>query len=104
MHSTWAPGVWHLPECSVRLHAFIPHAVHLCWGPWLQPKERAKVVDNLLKYVHTDAACVRHEPGPMQQRQAQVSRGSTHPPPPHTHTPQRHGVPAVETPTCIDWV
>lgn len=42
----------------------------------LQPKPRARVIDDLLKYVHTDAACVRYEPGPLATRQAQVGAWS----------------------------
>ncbi|GBF93265.1 hypothetical protein Rsub_05997 [Raphidocelis subcapitata] len=35
-----------------------------------QPKPRARVVEDLLKYAHTDATCVRYEPGPLARRQA----------------------------------
>ncbi|WIA17315.1 hypothetical protein OEZ85_014180 [Tetradesmus obliquus] len=35
-----------------------------------QPKEKSKVVEHLLKYVHTDGACIRYEPGKLEQRQA----------------------------------
>lgn len=37
-----------------------------------QPREPARVIDALLTYLHTDAACVRYEPGPLASRQAQV--------------------------------
>ncbi|KAK9831932.1 hypothetical protein WJX81_000790 [Elliptochloris bilobata] len=37
-----------------------------------QPKPRAAVIDAMLQYVHTDAACCRHEPGALADRQAQV--------------------------------
>ena len=37
-----------------------------------QPKPRAKVIETLLKYVHTDSALCRYEPGPIADRQAQV--------------------------------
>lgn len=49
-----------------------------CFCPFLtrthavQPKSRAKVIETLLKYVHTDSALCRYEPGPMANRQAQV--------------------------------
>jgi ATP synthase F1 complex assembly factor 2 len=35
-----------------------------------QPKPRGRVIDDLLKYATTDAACVRYEPGPLADRQA----------------------------------
>eukprot|EP00878_Enallax_costatus_P012639 GHUV01013202.1.p1 GENE.GHUV01013202.1~~GHUV01013202.1.p1 ORF type:complete len:366 (+),score=116.23 GHUV01013202.1:142-1098(+) len=35
-----------------------------------QPRDHQKVVEHLLKYVHTDSACIRYEPGPLQRRQA----------------------------------
>ncbi|KAI8464442.1 MAG: hypothetical protein J3K34DRAFT_474312 [Monoraphidium minutum] len=35
-----------------------------------QPKPRGRVTEDLLKYAHTDAACVRYEPGPLARRQA----------------------------------
>lgn len=37
-----------------------------------QPKARDKVIENLLKYLHTDSGLCRYEPGPMAQRQALV--------------------------------
>lgn len=37
-----------------------------------QPKERSRVIEHLLKYVHTDGACIRYEPGPLEQRQQKV--------------------------------
>lgn len=37
-----------------------------------EPKPRQRVVDDLLKYVHTDAACVRYDPGPLADRQAKA--------------------------------
>jgi hypothetical protein len=44
--------------------------------PPSQPKPRSRVIDDLLKYIHTDAACVRYEPGPLAQRQAAVRGGA----------------------------
>ncbi|KIY98700.1 ATP synthase F1 complex assembly factor 2 [Monoraphidium neglectum] len=38
-----------------------------------QPKPRGRVVDDLLKYATTDAACVRYEPGTLATRQAKAS-------------------------------
>ena len=35
-----------------------------------QPKSRDKVIENLLRYLHTDSALCRYEPGPISQRQA----------------------------------
>lgn len=40
-----------------------------------QPKPRDKVVEHILKYIHTDAAVVRYEPGRLATRQAQVCAG-----------------------------
>lgn len=37
-----------------------------------QPKPRAAVIEAMLQYVHTDAACCRHEPGELADRQAQA--------------------------------
>ncbi len=37
-----------------------------------QPKDRSRVAADLLKYVQTDAACVRYEPGPLARRQKRV--------------------------------
>lgn len=37
-----------------------------------QPKPRAAVIEAMLQYVHTDAACCRHEPGALADRQAQA--------------------------------
>lgn len=35
-----------------------------------QPQERGKVVDSVFKFIHTDAACCRYEPGELADRQA----------------------------------
>eukprot|EP00879_Flechtneria_rotunda_P009007 GHRR01009430.1.p1 GENE.GHRR01009430.1~~GHRR01009430.1.p1 ORF type:complete len:397 (+),score=186.38 GHRR01009430.1:440-1630(+) len=37
-----------------------------------QPRGRKAVIDSLLKYVHTDGACIRYEPGPLQRRQQRI--------------------------------
>ena len=37
-----------------------------------QPKPRVAVIEAMLQYVHTDAACCRHEPGALADRQAQA--------------------------------
>lgn len=37
-----------------------------------QPRPRPRTIDAMLKYIHTDAACVRYEPGPLARRQEKV--------------------------------
>eukprot|EP00798_Chlamydomonas_sp_ICE-L_P028981 gene28981-32169_t len=37
-----------------------------------QPKARDKVIDTMMKYLHTDSAVVRYEPGKMADRQAKM--------------------------------
>jgi hypothetical protein len=39
---------------------------------FLQPKPREKVIETTLRYMHTDTACCRYEPGTLAERQAQV--------------------------------
>lgn len=43
----------------------------------VQPKPRDRMIEDLLKYAHTDVTCCRYEPGKVADRQAAVgSRAS----------------------------
>lgn len=37
-----------------------------------QPQPRARVIEHVSKYLHTDSACCRYEPGELADRQASV--------------------------------
>eukprot|EP00983_Pelagomonas_calceolata_P085635 1156601-Pelagomonas_calceolata.AAC.7 len=37
-----------------------------------KPKPRERLIEDLLKYAHTDVTCCRYEPGKVADRQAEV--------------------------------
>ncbi|GAX80403.1 hypothetical protein CEUSTIGMA_g7842.t1 [Chlamydomonas eustigma] len=62
---------WEWQESSKPASHTMP-IMSLCATAIDQPKPREKVIESLLKYIHTDSALCRYEPGPIAQRQAEV--------------------------------
>lgn len=59
-------------EACMLSHRDIADLVSLLLSSRWQPKPRDKVVETLLKYIHTDTTCCRVENGKLATRQAQV--------------------------------